>query len=296
MSYQTIDAGATERFFTVIAKASGNPIIAGTVNYFLKAKSGADVGKWWRNSDQTWQVAETANAMAHEADGHWEIDLASSPFVDGLRYLEYVKESGDLHVPDSRHLIGAGLSTGNGPRTITVTITDGTNPLENATVQFSEGSTVRYGLTDVNGERAFGLNDATWSYAISKDGYTSEVGTHVVNASQTPLSIVLTATAPPVSDVGLVTGAYRVYTDAGLPQAGVTIHCKLLNVKAVADGAIGDIADRVSVSDVNGWAYFTNLFVGGLYAIGRAASDPQNVQVPSGATSPHLMGSVLGSD
>jgi hypothetical protein len=104
--YHSINAGETERFFTVVARASGAPITAGTVNYYLKAKSGDNAGKWWKNADETWDAAETANAMTHEADGHWEIDLASTPFADGTRYLEYVKESGDLHVPQARHLIG----------------------------------------------------------------------------------------------------------------------------------------------------------------------------------------------
>lgn len=110
MSYQSIDAGATERFFTVVKRSNGDPIVAGTVNYYLKAKSGANAGKWWRNSDQTWQATETANAMTHDEDGHWEIDLTSSPFTSGVRYLEYVKESGGLHVPDSRHLIAGSNS------------------------------------------------------------------------------------------------------------------------------------------------------------------------------------------
>jgi hypothetical protein len=109
--YHSINSGETERFFTVVARASGAPVTAGTVNYYLRAKSGANNGKWWRDSDQTWQVAETANAMTHNADGHWEIDLTTSPFTDGVRYLEYVKESGDLHVPDGRHLVAVDVGT-----------------------------------------------------------------------------------------------------------------------------------------------------------------------------------------
>lgn len=106
MSYQSIETNLTERFFTLIGKSTGDPIINGTVNYYLKAKSGTDDGKWWRESDQTWQKIEIANPMSHEADGHWEIDFTTSPFTsNGVRFLEYIKESDNLHVPDSRHLI-----------------------------------------------------------------------------------------------------------------------------------------------------------------------------------------------
>jgi hypothetical protein len=106
--YHTINAGELERGFTAVARADGSPIIAGTVNYYLKCKSGVNAGKWWRNSDQSWQAAEAANAMTHDADGHWDILLtvgAAGPFAAGVRYLEYVKESGNLHVPDGRLLV-----------------------------------------------------------------------------------------------------------------------------------------------------------------------------------------------
>lgn len=105
-AYNSIDVGETIRTATVVARADGSPITTGTVNYYLKAKSGANSGKWFRNSDQTWQASETANAMSHDADGHWDITLALSPFLSGVKYVEYVKESADLHVPFARYLIG----------------------------------------------------------------------------------------------------------------------------------------------------------------------------------------------
>jgi len=108
--YQSLSVATLERFFTVVARADGSPIVSGTVNYYLKATSGSQAGKWWRNSDQTWQAAETANALSHDADGHWGIVLSGTPFEDGVRYLEYVKETGNLHVPDARHVIGRYLA------------------------------------------------------------------------------------------------------------------------------------------------------------------------------------------
>ena len=107
-SYQSIEAGTLlPRGFPLVAKASGGPISAGTVNYHLKALTGANAGKWWRKSDNTWQAVETANAMTYEdADGNWSLALTDSPFTDGIAYLEYAKESGDLHIPAQRWLIG----------------------------------------------------------------------------------------------------------------------------------------------------------------------------------------------
>ena len=117
--YHTINAGELERGFTVIARLDGSPITAGTVNYYLKCKSGTNAGKWWRDSDQSWQATETANAMTHDVDGHWDVLLnagAAGPFVAGVRYREYVKESGNLHVPEGRLLAcDAAPGTPGGP-------------------------------------------------------------------------------------------------------------------------------------------------------------------------------------
>jgi len=109
MSYQSIKAGNTDpRVFTLVARANGSPLTAGTVHWYLKALNGANAGKWWRISDNSWQVAEVANPMTHQADGHWSRALDQSPWETGVAYLEYAREGGDLHVPVARALKGDG--------------------------------------------------------------------------------------------------------------------------------------------------------------------------------------------
>ena len=104
--YRTIDTGTTERMFALIERATGDPIVSGQVDYYLKAKSGPNDGEWWDATLGDWAGVETPNAMVHEADGIWEIDLPVSPFSPGLRYVEYAKESLDAHVPgNGRHLL-----------------------------------------------------------------------------------------------------------------------------------------------------------------------------------------------
>lgn len=104
--YQTIEAGSTvPRVFAVISKFSGFAIQTGTVNYHLKQLIGTNAGKWWRAADNTWQAAETANAMTFEGgDADWSLALAQSPFAAGGVYLEYVKESAGANVANSRTL------------------------------------------------------------------------------------------------------------------------------------------------------------------------------------------------
>jgi hypothetical protein len=83
----------------IVAKASGDPITAGTVNFYLAAKDGANAGKWYRGSDLSWQAAESiAGAATHRADGHWYLSLPIAVWTSGVRYRLYAKESGNLHI------------------------------------------------------------------------------------------------------------------------------------------------------------------------------------------------------
>jgi hypothetical protein len=109
----------------MIDKTSGSPLTgSSTVNYYLKNITGANAGKWWRDSDQTWQVSETANAMTHQADGHWTRTLAASPWTNGEVSLEYAKDSGDAHVPVSRMLAISYTPSANSARAVSVNTTD----------------------------------------------------------------------------------------------------------------------------------------------------------------------------
>ena len=85
-----------------VAKASGDPITSGTVNVYLRAKDGANAGKWYRGSDTSWQGSEViAGAASHTGDGHWDLSLPSAVWTAGVAYNVYPKESGGLHTPYS---------------------------------------------------------------------------------------------------------------------------------------------------------------------------------------------------
>ena len=89
----------------IVAKASGNPIITGTVNFYLVAKDGTNAGKWYRGSDTSWQVAESiAGVATHTADGHWYLSLPSAVWTRNISYTLYAKESGDLHISVQEHI------------------------------------------------------------------------------------------------------------------------------------------------------------------------------------------------
>lgn len=91
----------------IVAKASGNPIVAGTVNFYLVDKDGPNAGKWYQGVDQTWQAAEAiAGTATHRADGHWYLSFPSAVWSRNIRYRLYAKESGNLHISIGEDVLG----------------------------------------------------------------------------------------------------------------------------------------------------------------------------------------------
>jgi hypothetical protein len=89
----------------LVNKSDGEPIIAGTVNLYLVARSGINSGKWWSFATETWSAVEiSAGAMTHESDSQWTVDVVAGAWDTGVRYRIYAKESGDLHVPYSEEI------------------------------------------------------------------------------------------------------------------------------------------------------------------------------------------------
>jgi len=90
----------------VLARASGDPIVAGTVNGYLKALTGANAGKWWKASDSSWSATiVSAGVMAHDDDGHWTVSVVSGAWTATVRYRFTAKESTNLHIPVSEDVV-----------------------------------------------------------------------------------------------------------------------------------------------------------------------------------------------
>ena len=74
---------------------------------------------------------------------------------------------------------------GTGARTVTITVNDGTTALQNAVVRLTEGSNTFRALTNASGVAVFNLDDATYTVAVTKSGYTYAGTTMVVNGTET---------------------------------------------------------------------------------------------------------------
>jgi len=287
---------------TSISRATGAPIDSGTVNFYLQADNGTNAGKWWRGADSSWQAAEAiAGAATHQADGHWNLSIASGAWADGVTYLLYHKytTAPDVHVPNSDQVLcetrltiegivdgvfdellsghtgagsaGAALSAasstlGTGARTVTITVDDGTDELENAFVRLTNGAETYAGNTSAAGVIVFSVDDATWTVAITKSGYSFTPTTLVVNGDETQTYSMTGYTLTP-SSPGNVTGYLYCYSELGVVEQYVDV--ELVVYTADIDGYGFDQAVRTSTSDATGLVEFTNLVPGMTYMMRR---------------------------
>ena len=102
----TIADESNEVDLPIVAKSDGEPITTGTVNFYLKALSGTNKGKWYKGSTAAWGAAiEIAGAATHDVDGHWYLELVSAVWTKGVRYKLIARESGDLHIAVERSIL-----------------------------------------------------------------------------------------------------------------------------------------------------------------------------------------------
>lgn len=191
---------------------------------------------------------------------------------------------------------GAVLATGNpsaGANTVTITVNDGTNPVENAKVKVSNGAESYRDTTNASGVVVFGLDNATWGVVITKPLHTFTledliVGTDVEKTySMTPLSI-------PPSDPGLVTG--YLYCDTnGVAAAGIEVSIQQV-AAAAATGYSHGAAWRTETSDADGLVSFTGLFPSAAYLLRRGSGGKlEKFTIPADAAGTLELGSVLGT-
>lgn len=179
----------------------------------------------------------------------------------------------------------AGISsgTGSGARTITITVDDGTDPLESARVRLTKGAESYVGSTDVDGELVFNVDDGTWVVAITLPGYTFAGASLIVNGDETQTYSLTALSITPPSDPELCTGYMVTLDKEGLVVAGIDITVKLVD----GPGTAGYAYERnlwVETSDVNGYVEFVGLVRGARYRIRRETSEWVEFVVPDADT------------
>src|SRR5574343_244184 len=177
-------------------------------------------------------------------------------------------------------LAGLAGSTGSGAYTITVTVTDGTNPLESAKVRFTKGAESYLGTTNASGVATFALDSGTWAVAITLPLYTFTTTTKVVSATGAQ-TYAMTATSFPASAANQVTGYDNCYGSDGQPEAGVVVTLRQVDYPTATGGGY-DTTARTATTDANGLAAFTGCWPGATYTI-KGSGQARPYKIPASA-------------
>lgn len=189
---------------------------------------------------------------------------------------------------------GISVGTGDGARTVTVTVDDGTNPLQNATVRMTEGANTYRATTDVNGQCTFNLDDATYTVAITKAGYTYAGSSLVVSGDATPSLSMTQVTITPPTGADTSTGVLECRDQFGAVEEGVNITVQISSGPGTA-GYGYDTTYWTETSDASGIVQFPGLIRGATYKLWRGTRLGQGVSFVVPNSDSFNLAEVLGA-
>lgn len=153
----------------------------------------------------------------------------------------------------SDQIDGIAGGAGTGARTVTITVTDGTNPLQNATVRMSEGVNTYTALTSVSGVAVFNLDDATYVLGVSKSGYSFAGASLLVDGAEAVTYAMTQVSVSPPADPALCAVTIPIVNQQGVALVGEPVEIRF---NAFADSATTTALvlspPPVLVSDVDG--------------------------------------------
>jgi len=123
----------------------------------------------------------------------------------------------------------------DGAYVITVTVTDGTDPLEAAVVRVTNGANSFTGSTDASGNASFSLDALTYTVSVTKSGYSFAPTTRTVTGTQAGTLVndleMSVTVVPPVPEDPLKGTIYgSVKTSDASTKAGYAASAGLLGV------------------------------------------------------------------
>lgn len=183
-------------------------------------------------------------------------------------------------------------SSGTGARTVTITVNDGTNVLQNARVRLTNGAETYTGLTNASGVVVFNVDDNDWIVSITKAGYSYSGTTLTVNGTETA-TYSMTLISLTASDVDKVTGYWTVLDAEGNEASGVVVTVKARQASRGSAGALHNAATRTATSAANGLVQFTNMIPGWRYSVVANDEYVADFTVPADAVTSVELGSIV---
>lgn len=169
-------------------------------------------------------------------------------------------------------------SRGSGIDAVTITVNDGVNPIQNATVELTINSSVYTNKTNSSGVAVLAPNegDGTYGVKIIAGGYQFTPTTLVVSGN-TPETYSMTAISISPSSPGFVTLWGTCYDNDGNPQAGVIHTLALIQVPLSGAGLSLSKKPRSVQSNGIGVVEFTQAIIGGKYDVSRANGNVESI-------------------
>ena len=160
---------------------------------------------------------------------------------------------------------------GRGAYPVTITVTDGTDPVEGVLVRITADGLDASQVTNADGEAFFQLNNGDYAVTLSATGYNSSGESLTVLGATAPADYVITvdsitATTTP----NTATGVGVAYDEDMEQEADVPISVQWVSGPGTA-GAFYDTKVRTFYSDVDGEVQITGLAWGSTYRIWRGA-------------------------
>lgn len=186
-----------------------------------------------------------------------------------------------------------------GARTVTITVNDGATALQNATVRVTQGVESYTGTTNASGVVTFNLDDATWTIAITKSGYSYAGTTLVVDGNET-VTYSMTEVGISPGTGNLTTGYLTALDEEGVAESGAIVYCEMTKAPTSDTGYSYDSKIRTATSAVNGLVELEGLVKGATYRIWRgqriAAATNNLVLIPTSAGSTYELPSHIGRE
>jgi hypothetical protein len=250
--------------------------------------------------DHLWETTEddggvrrfTTNALEQAPSGGGGGDATEAKQDAIIAALAVVDGNVDSVLEDTGTTLPAQIAAldvggGTGVYACTWTVTDGTDPLQNATVSFwLNGELKGTGDTDVSGEVAMSLGAATYTVAIVCDGYTFANTTHTVSSTASTWTETFEMTAVSVAaatDPAQTTAYWYVYgNDGALVGVGdVTMTIEIIDVPDDVGYAYDDTP--LSLSSSAAGLISATLFKGAKYKVTLSDNREWTVKVPLNA-------------
>jgi hypothetical protein len=160
---------------------------------------------------------------------------------------------------------------GTGARTVVITVSDGENPLQAASVRLARGAESYVRKTDASGQCVFNVDDGTWAVAITLAGFEFDGATLVVDGDESQAYSMTRYAIAPAAAPNLATGYVLCLGTDGLPESGVAISAQMTAGPGVEGYAL-DTETITMVSGADGVAQHTGFVRGAAYKFRRGAS------------------------